>query len=61
MLSWFQEYLEDVNYLADDEMYAQFFMPYTWKNKSKPGEKLSPVAFRCLLMMLVSYVKVLIH
>ncbi|XP_069165185.1 dentin sialophosphoprotein isoform X4 [Procambarus clarkii] len=35
-----QEYLEDVNYLADDEMYAQFFTPYTWKNKSKPeGEE----------------------
>ncbi|XP_071527308.1 uncharacterized protein RhoGAP93B isoform X2 [Panulirus ornatus] len=35
-----QEYLEDVNYLADDEMYAQFFMPYSWKNKSKPeGEE----------------------
>ncbi|XP_042215315.1 rho GTPase-activating protein 39-like isoform X11 [Homarus americanus] len=35
-----QEYLEDVNYLADDEMYAQFFTPYSWKNKSKPeGEE----------------------
>lgn len=28
-----QEYLEDVNYLADDEMYAEFFMPYNLKNK----------------------------
>ncbi|XP_069954957.1 serine-rich adhesin for platelets isoform X2 [Cherax quadricarinatus] len=38
-----QEYLEDVNYLADDEMYAQFFTPYTWKNKTKPeGEEDTP-------------------
>ncbi|XP_047495766.1 serine-rich adhesin for platelets-like isoform X6 [Penaeus chinensis] len=28
-----QEYLEDVNYLADDEMYAEFFMPFNLKNK----------------------------
>lgn len=52
-----QEYLEDVNYLADDEMYAQFFNPYNVKVKSKEGEddvpdstkdsRASPAALMC--------------
>ncbi|XP_068211781.1 uncharacterized protein [Palaemon carinicauda] len=35
-----QEYLEDVNYLADDEMYSEFFTPYGLKIKSKENEDL---------------------
>ncbi|XP_066983610.1 dentin sialophosphoprotein isoform X3 [Macrobrachium rosenbergii] len=51
-----QEYLEDVNYLADDEMYSEFFTPYGMKNKSKENEDLpdaskdsraSPAAVTC--------------
>ncbi|XP_042876227.1 filaggrin-like isoform X4 [Penaeus japonicus] len=38
-----QEYLEDVNYLADDEMYAEFFRPYNLKNKIRgEGEEEVP-------------------
>ncbi|XP_045112239.1 serine-rich adhesin for platelets-like isoform X25 [Portunus trituberculatus] len=33
-----QEYLEDVNYLADDEMYSDFYMPFSWRNKTKLDE-----------------------
>ncbi|CAL4096762.1 unnamed protein product, partial [Meganyctiphanes norvegica] len=33
-----QEYLDDVNYLADDETYAQFFRPSIISTKSKDGE-----------------------
>ena len=32
-----QEYLEDVDYLADDEMYSDFYMPFAWRNKIKLG------------------------
>ena len=58
-----QEYLEDVNYLADDEMYSDFYMPFSWRNKGKLGKHQSSAfiwyncycAMECLKCMRVCW------